>query len=99
MLYRSSNLCGKSAARAVIRESERQSGKIAAFFCESLLSCGGQIILPPGYLQDVYAEMRAHGAVCIADEVQCGFGRLGSAMWGFETQVRLLTACELQAVC
>lgn len=82
------NLCGRTAAEAVIREAQLHDGRIGAFFCESLLSCGGQIILPPGYLQDVYAVMREHGAVCIADEVQCGFGRLGSHMWGFQTQVR-----------
>ncbi len=59
---------------------------IAAFICESLLGCGGQIELPVGYLQAVYAHVRAAGGVCIADEVQVGFGRLGSNFWGFETQ-------------
>ena len=59
---------------------------IAAFICESLLGCGGQIELPEGYLQAVYAHVRAAGGVCIADEVQVGFGRLGSDFWGFETQ-------------
>lgn len=59
---------------------------IAAFICESLLGCGGQIELPEGYLGAVYAHVRAAGGVCIADEVQVGFGRLGSNFWGFETQ-------------
>jgi 4-aminobutyrate aminotransferase-like enzyme/Ser/Thr protein kinase RdoA (MazF antagonist) len=59
---------------------------IAAFICESLLGCGGQIELPEGYLQAVYAHVRAAGGVCIADEVQVGFGRLGNNFWGFETQ-------------
>ena len=58
----------------------------AAFLCESLLSCGGQIELPPGYLAAAYRHARAAGAVCIADEVQVGFGRVGSRFWGFETQ-------------
>ena len=58
----------------------------AAFLCESLLSCGGQIVLPPGYLAAAYAHAREAGALCIADEVQVGFGRVGSAFWGFETQ-------------
>ena len=58
----------------------------AAFLCESLLSCGGQIVLPPGYLAEAYRHARAAGAVCIADEVQVGFGRVGEAFWGFETQ-------------
>jgi 4-aminobutyrate aminotransferase-like enzyme/Ser/Thr protein kinase RdoA (MazF antagonist) len=60
--------------------------KPAAFLCESLLSCGGQIELPPGYLAAAYAHARAAGAVCIADEVQVGFGRVGTHFWGFETQ-------------
>src|SRR5262249_46822896 len=45
-----------------------------------------QIVFPPGYLQEVYKQVRATGAVCIADEVQVGFGRLGTNFWGFETQ-------------
>jgi 4-aminobutyrate aminotransferase-like enzyme len=47
---------------------------------------GGQIVFPPGYLADAYAHVRAAGGVCIADEVQVGFGRLGTHFWGFETQ-------------
>lgn len=59
---------------------------IAAFISESLLSCGGQIELPAGYLQSVYAAIRQAGGVCIADEVQVGFGRVGTHYWGFATQ-------------
>jgi 4-aminobutyrate aminotransferase-like enzyme len=59
---------------------------VAAFIIESLLSCGGQIVLPPGYLAEAYRIIRAAGGVCIADEVQVGFGRVGSHFWGFETQ-------------
>ncbi len=59
---------------------------IAAFICESLLGCGGQIELPAGYLQEVYAYVRTAGGLCIADEVQVGFGRMGRHFWGFETQ-------------
>jgi 4-aminobutyrate aminotransferase-like enzyme/Ser/Thr protein kinase RdoA (MazF antagonist) len=58
----------------------------AAFLAETLLSCGGQVELPPGYLSAAYAHARAAGALCIADEVQVGFGRVGSHLWGFETQ-------------
>jgi 4-aminobutyrate aminotransferase-like enzyme/Ser/Thr protein kinase RdoA (MazF antagonist) len=61
-------------------------GNPAAFLCESLLSCGGQIELPPGYLAAAYGHARAAGAVCIADEVQVGFGRVGTHFWGFQTQ-------------
>lgn len=44
----------------------------------------GQIFLPPGYLKEVYAHVRRAGGVVIADEVQVGFGRVGSSMWAFE---------------
>ncbi|HEV2388970.1 MAG TPA: aminotransferase class III-fold pyridoxal phosphate-dependent enzyme [Candidatus Acidoferrales bacterium] len=60
--------------------------EIAAFIAESLPGCGGQIVLPHGYLVGAYRHARAAGAVCIADEVQTGFGRVGSHFWGFETQ-------------
>jgi 4-aminobutyrate aminotransferase-like enzyme/Ser/Thr protein kinase RdoA (MazF antagonist) len=57
-----------------------------AFICESALSCAGQVILPPGYLRELYGAVRADGGVCIADEVQTGFGRAGTHFWMFETQ-------------
>ncbi len=63
------------------------SGKgVAVFICETLLGVGGQIPLPPGYLKEVYQYVRAAGGVCIADEVQVGFGRVGNKFWGFELQ-------------
>ena len=69
-----------------IAECQRRSFGPAAFICESLMSCGGQIDLPPGYLDAAYALVRGDGGVCICDEVQVGFGRVGSHFWGFETQ-------------
>jgi len=57
-----------------------------AFIAESMQSCGGQIIYPPGYLRQVYKHVRDAGGVCIADEVQVGFGRAGTHMWTFQTQ-------------
>ena len=57
-----------------------------SYIAESLPSVGGQIVLPPGYLAEVYRHIRAAGGVCIADEVQVGFGRLGEWFWGFEMQ-------------
>jgi len=59
---------------------------VAAFFAEALPSCAGQIVLPDGYLEGAYARARGAGAICVADEVQTGFGRVGSHRWGFETQ-------------
>jgi 4-aminobutyrate aminotransferase-like enzyme/Ser/Thr protein kinase RdoA (MazF antagonist) len=60
--------------------------RAAAFIAESLPGVAGQIVLPDGYLGAAYAHARAAGAVCIADEVQVGFGRVGRAFWGFELQ-------------
>jgi 4-aminobutyrate aminotransferase-like enzyme/Ser/Thr protein kinase RdoA (MazF antagonist) len=64
----------------------RAAGPVGAFFCESALSCAGQVILPPGYLREAFAAVRETGGVCVADEVQTGFGRAGSHFWMFETQ-------------
>lgn len=57
---------------------------IAAFICESVLGNAGGVLLPDGYLADAYARVRAARGLCIADEVQVGFGRMGSSFWGFE---------------
>ena len=58
----------------------------AAFIAETLPSVAGQIELPHGYLAAVYKRVRAAGGVCIADEIQTGFGRLGpDAFWAFQT--------------
>ena len=47
-----------------------------------------QVILPPGYLQAAYKAIRAVGGLCVADEVQTGFGRSGTHFWAFQTQGR-----------
>jgi len=71
---------------AIIRRIDLSRGKVAAFIAESLPGCGGQIVLPKDYLRQVYSFVRQAGGVCIADEVQVGFGRVGSHFWGFESQ-------------
>ncbi len=58
--------------------------KPAAFICESIISCGGQIELPDNYLKNVYKSVRNSGGLCIADEVQVGCGRVGETFWGFQ---------------
>jgi 4-aminobutyrate aminotransferase-like enzyme/Ser/Thr protein kinase RdoA (MazF antagonist) len=58
----------------------------AAFISESISGCGGQVVFPAGYLRLAYEQARAAGALCIADEVQVGFGRVGDAMWAFQQQ-------------
>jgi 4-aminobutyrate aminotransferase-like enzyme len=80
---------GEKYARHVAEILERtheERRQVAAFLAETLPSVGGQIVFPPGYLAEAYRHVRAADAVCIADEVQVGFGRLGTHFWGFETQ-------------
>lgn len=68
-------------------DSIKQQGRaVAAFIAETLPSVAGQIVFPTNYLAEAYKHVRAAGALCIADEVQVGFGRLGTHFWGFETQ-------------
>ncbi|HTQ81165.1 MAG TPA: aminotransferase class III-fold pyridoxal phosphate-dependent enzyme, partial [Thermoanaerobaculia bacterium] len=69
-----------------VRARGARGGRLAAFYAEPLPSCGGHIVLPPGYLAAAFAQVRAAGGVCVVDEVQVGLGRVGSHMWAFETQ-------------
>ncbi len=62
------------------------SGQIAAFIAESVQGVGGTVVFPDGYLKHAYEHARAAGGVCIADEVQTGFGRTGQHFWGFQLQ-------------
>ncbi len=80
---------GEKYARHVggaIEKIQRNGRAIGAFIAESILGCGGQIVLPDGYLKASYQHVREAGGVCIADEVQVGFGRVGTHFWAFETQ-------------
>ncbi|WP_259398049.1 aminotransferase class III-fold pyridoxal phosphate-dependent enzyme [Pseudoalteromonas sp. SG44-5] len=75
-----------NSVKATLAKLAQAGKKPSAFICESLQGVAGQIIMPDGYLAMVYEQIRAAGGVCIADEVQVGFGRVGSHMWAFETQ-------------
>ncbi|KAL6117742.1 phykpl [Pungitius sinensis] len=68
----------------LIEEVHSKGRKVSAFFAESLPSVGGQIILPQGYSAKVAEYVRAAGGVFVADEVQTGFGRVGSHFWAFQ---------------
>lgn len=72
--------------RDVCEQLTSQGKGLAGFIAESLQSCGGQIIPPEGYFKAVYETIRNAGGVCIADEVQVGFARVGTHYWAFETQ-------------
>ena len=69
-----------------IEQIQQNEKRLSAFIGEAALGCGGQIILPDGYLREAYRHAREVGGVCIADEVQTGLGRVGSHFWAFETQ-------------
>jgi 4-aminobutyrate aminotransferase-like enzyme len=60
--------------------------RVAAFFVDTIYTSDGIHIAPPGYLAAAWRRVRAAGGLCIADEVQAGFGRTGDYLWGFEQQ-------------
>jgi len=62
------------------------SGRVAAFIAESIQGVGGAMVYPDEYLKHAYEHIRGAGGLCIADEVQTGFGRTGTHFWGFESQ-------------
>ncbi|MFT6808766.1 MAG: 4-aminobutyrate aminotransferase-like enzyme/Ser/Thr protein kinase RdoA (MazF antagonist) [Saprospiraceae bacterium] len=73
-------------ANSIIERVSKKGRGIAGFIGESIISCGGQVMLPEGYLKHIYRSVRDAGGLCIADEVQVGFGRIGKHFWGFELQ-------------
>ena len=75
-----------AAVAGEIRRAVLGGRSVAAFFAESIPGCAGQIVLPDGYLRAVYEGAREAGVVCVADEVQVGFGRVGTHWWAYETQ-------------
>jgi 4-aminobutyrate aminotransferase-like enzyme/Ser/Thr protein kinase RdoA (MazF antagonist) len=82
---------GRKYAQPVVQRIEERLGTgkekgpaLAAYIAESWPSVAGQLELPSGYLPAVYQAVRAAGGLCIADEVQTGYGRLGQHFWGFQ---------------
>ncbi len=83
--------CGKNTAdkyaeevKNCIKKVQNKGRNIAAFIIEPIISCGGQVELPEGFLAKAYKMVRDFGGVCISDEVQTGCGRMGTAFWGFQ---------------
>jgi len=68
----------------IIGELRERGAGLCGFLAESWPSVAGQLRLPSDYVQQAYAMVRAAGGLCIADEVQTGYGRLGEHFWGFE---------------
>ncbi|MEL6558638.1 MAG: aminotransferase class III-fold pyridoxal phosphate-dependent enzyme [Bacteroidota bacterium] len=77
---------GRLYAQEAIENINKVNGTIAAFVSEPVVGCGGQVPLAKGYLKELYPAIRVQGGVCISDEVQTGFGRLGDCFWGYEAQ-------------
>ncbi len=75
---------GCEYARGVFEKIKQNDLAISAFIAEPIVGCGGQVPLAKDYLKTVYPFIRERGGVCISDEVQTGFGRLGKYFWGFE---------------
>ncbi|MER7446075.1 aminotransferase [Microbacterium sp. NPDC097977] len=73
-------------AAAVIDALAASGHPAAGFITETYFGNAGGVALPDGYLTEVYAAIRRHGGLAIADEVQVGYGRLGEWFWGFQQQ-------------
>ena len=86
---RSDPACGErylADASTLIQSLGARGTPVGSVVAEAILSCGGQVVLPPGYLSSLFRAVREAGGVAIADEVQVGFGRVGSRFWGFESE-------------
>ena len=74
----------KDDAQHVVDVIAKLPARLCGFIAESMPSVAGQIVFPDGYLGKVYEAVRSAGGVCIADEVQTGYGRIGTHFWAFE---------------
>ena len=75
-----------SHVQTIIEQLQAKGSGVCAYIAESLPSVGGQIVMPDGYLKAVYEHVRAAGGLCIADDVQTGYGRIGTHFYGFLAQ-------------
>lgn len=88
--YRGNNIhaAGKYADEVIqiISHLQAEKKKLVGLIAESMMGCAGQVIFPSEFLKMAFEAVKAAGGVCIADEVQVGFGRPGKFFWGFESQ-------------
>ena len=84
--YRGENTGEKYAneVQFLIDEMHQQNKKVGGFIMEPIISCGGQVELPEGFLKEAYQKVKKAGGLCISDEVQTGVGRVGKTFWGFQ---------------
>jgi 4-aminobutyrate aminotransferase-like enzyme len=73
-----------AAVAWAISDLERHGLRLAAFLADSLFSSDGVLPDPAGFLAPVIETVHAAGGLYIADEVQSGFGRTGTHMWGYQ---------------
>ncbi|MDD7914849.1 aminotransferase class III-fold pyridoxal phosphate-dependent enzyme [Polaribacter ponticola] len=84
--YRGENVAHKYVAEVknCIDNIQKKGRNVGGFIVEPIISCGGQIELPEGFLAKSYELVRKAGGICISDEVQTGVGRMGKTFWGFQ---------------
>ena len=84
--YRGENTASEYAeeVQKCIENIQQKERNVGGFIIEPIISCGGQIELPKGFLAKAYEKVRKAGGICISDEVQTGCGRLGKTFWGFQ---------------
>ena len=82
---------GENSADSYAEEVQKQidiihskKRKVGALILEPIISCGGQVELPEGFLSKAYKAVREAGGLCISDEIQTGCGRMGKTFWGFQ---------------
>ena len=72
---------GMNTAISALNEAGHQPGML---LLDTACTSDGIFTSPKGYLRALFAKTRAAGGLCVADEVQAGFGRLGQHFWGFQ---------------
>ena len=82
--YEDDGTCGSYYAGITKQRMLPHMKDIGAFIAEPVMGCGGQVPLARGYLKEIYSLIREQGGVCISDEVQVGFGRMGQSFWGYD---------------
>ena len=84
--YRGGNTANKYSkeVKKCIDNIHSKGRGVGGFIIEPIISCGGQVELPNGFLKKSYKHIRKAGGICISDEVQVGCGRLGESFWGFQ---------------
>jgi len=70
--------------KETIKKIQKGGKQLSLFIIEPVMGCGGQIMIPRSFMKEAFQIVNEAGGLCIVDEVQIGFGRLGSHFWGFE---------------